>query len=157
MTFLIASPFVTPPPPLEGAAELTEAGLPEVLRRAQELLTRMRADLAASRASAAATSDRLEDTAAALSATERNVETAGPVVATAAAEFRRAGDERQAHWGGLRLQAARNALRVAEDEHRDQLAGRGALERAIAAARQRADFLAVAIERAKRQASLLWV
>ena len=141
MTFQLPSPFVTAPAPLEGEVALTEAGLPDLLARAARLLSRMRQDAIAAHGVAAAATNRLVASAAARAAAERSLEAAGPVVAKAAAEFRRAGDEQKAHWAGMRLQAARNALLVAEDELRDRMAAHAALEWEIAAARQRADFL----------------
>ena len=155
MTFLIPSPWAVSEPPIEGELTLTEESVPLVLERAAALLARMRQDAVAARAVAAAALGRLEDAAATISTAERNLETAGPVAAKAAAEFRRAGDERQAHWAATRLQAARNALRVAEDAARDCMAAHAAIEREGAIAKRRADVLAERIAAAELAAERL--
>jgi len=125
MTFLIPSPFFNPPPPLEGAAELSETSVGDVLARVGVLLNRMRRDLIEARVAAAAASDCPGDDAAALAAAQRTLDGARSTEAKAAAEFRRAvqaGDQQRPHVARARLATTGDTVRAAEEQIRALLA-----------------------------------
>ena len=158
MTFTIPSPFTMAPPPFEATVELSEAGLPDVLARAAELMARMRTDRAASRVAAAAASDRPGDAAAALAAAQRALDTARSAEAKARRDVLRAGqvgDGEAIHWARQRFASAQHALRAAEDAARDHMAAHAGLEREGAIAKRRAEFLDASIAAAERAAALL--
>jgi len=155
MAFTIPSPFATAPAPLEGEVMLSEAGLPNVLTRAAELLARMRADRDSARAAAASALGRLEAAAAQVTEAQRDLATAAVPVAKATGDVqraRRAGDQEGHHWGRRRLEAARHALRAAEEQARDRMADHAEIVREGAIAMRRAEFLDASIVAAERAA-----